>query len=37
VTADLYTHVLMPQQRTASEAVDKLVLSNEDDDPDDRR
>jgi site-specific recombinase XerD len=32
VTADLYTHVLMPRQRTASEAVDTLILG---DDPDD--
>lgn len=35
VTADLYTHVLMPRQRAASEAVDTLILS--DDDPDNGR
>jgi integrase len=32
VTADLYTHVLKPRQRTASEAVDTLILGPEDDD-----
>lgn len=43
VTADLYTHVLMPRQRAASEAVDTLILGDEDsgqngdDDPDDGR
>ena len=32
VTADLYTHVLMPRQRAASEAVDTLILGPEDSD-----
>jgi len=32
VTADLYTHVLPHRQRAASEAVDALILG-EDDDP----
>jgi hypothetical protein len=36
VTADLYTHVLKPRQRSASEAVDTLILGGDDeDDPDD--
>ena len=36
VTADLYTHVLTPRQRAASEAVDTLILGGDDeDDPDD--
>ena len=34
VTADLYTHVLRPRQRAASEAVDTLILGDRDD-PDD--
>jgi integrase len=34
VTADLYTHVLPQRQRAASEAVDALILGD-DDDPDD--
>ena len=29
VTADLYTHVLPPRQRAASEAVDTLILGTE--------
>ena len=32
VTADLYTHVLLPRQRAASEAVDTLILGPEDSD-----
>ena len=32
VTADLYTHVLLPRQRAASEAVDTLILGHEDSD-----
>jgi hypothetical protein len=31
VTADLYTHVLKPRQRSASEAVDTLIFGPEDD------